>query len=112
MAASALAFAEADDELWHEYDLLARRAYGQPVEDITRLGAHADRRVALRGGKVVAGGLGMLIPQWFGGRPVPSASMARLRSFPRCGTPWPRGGTARGSAPPGGSTGSRRSTRA
>lgn len=76
MAASALAFAEADDELWHEYDLLARRAYGQPVEDITRLGAHADRRVALRGGKVVAGGLGMLIPQWFGGRPVPSASMA------------------------------------
>lgn len=76
MAASALAFAEADDELWHEYDLLAQRAYGQPVEDITRLGAHADRRVALRGGKVVAGGLGMLIPQWFGGRPVPSASMA------------------------------------
>ncbi|MGH3755999.1 MAG: hypothetical protein ACRDRP_25630, partial [Pseudonocardiaceae bacterium] len=76
MAASALAFAEADDDLWQEYDVLARRAYGQPVADITRLGAHADRRVVLRGGKVVAGGLGLLIPQWFGGRPVPSASMA------------------------------------
>ncbi|MFI9630047.1 GNAT family N-acetyltransferase [Streptomyces sp. NPDC052042] len=71
-----LTFAEADAVMWEEYDVLARRAYGQAVPDIARLGQHADRRVALRGGRVVAGGLGLLIPQWFGGRPVPSASMA------------------------------------
>ncbi|MFF3730776.1 enhanced intracellular survival protein Eis [Streptomyces sp. NPDC002476] len=71
-----LTFTEADPALWEEYDALARRAYGQAVPDIARLGRHADRRVALRGGRVVAGGLGLLIPQWFGGRPVPSASMA------------------------------------
>ncbi|MEV7087990.1 GNAT family N-acetyltransferase [Streptomyces sp. NPDC093085] len=76
MAAPPLVFTEADDDVWHEYDALARRAYGHPVEDITRLGRHADRRVVLRDGKVIAGGLGLLIPQWFGGRPVPSASLA------------------------------------
>ncbi|MEU6813999.1 GNAT family N-acetyltransferase [Streptomyces sp. NPDC046860] len=68
-------FTEADNAQWEEYDALARRAYGQPVPDITRLGPYADRRVALRGGLVVAGGMGMLVPQWFGGRPVPAASM-------------------------------------
>ncbi|WP_406292306.1 enhanced intracellular survival protein Eis [Embleya sp. NBC_00896] len=67
---------EADDDLWREYDALARRAYGHPVPDIMGLGAHADRRVAVRDGNVVAGGLGMLIPQFFGGRPVPAAAMA------------------------------------
>lgn len=76
MAASSLSFVQAHDELWQEYDVLAQRAYGQPVDDIMRLGAYADRRVAVRDGRVVAGGLGLLIPQWFGGRPVPSASMA------------------------------------
>lgn len=60
-------FTEADDARWEEYDALARRAYGQPVPDITCLGPHADRRVAVRGGRVVAGGMGMLVPQWFGG---------------------------------------------
>ncbi|HVQ91013.1 MAG TPA: GNAT family N-acetyltransferase [Mycobacteriales bacterium] len=45
------------------------------MDDIVSLAAHADRRVAVRGGKVVAGGLSMLIPQWFGGRPVPAASL-------------------------------------
>ena len=49
-------FAEADDGRWEEYDALARRAYGQPVPDIARLGPHADRRVAVRGGRVVAEG--------------------------------------------------------
>ncbi|MFC8269523.1 enhanced intracellular survival protein Eis [Streptomyces cinereoruber] len=68
-------FAEADDAQWAEYDALARRAYGQPVPDITRLGPYADRRVALHGGRVVAGGMAVLVPQWFGGRPVPAASM-------------------------------------
>ncbi|MEV6976943.1 GNAT family N-acetyltransferase [Kitasatospora sp. NPDC093806] len=68
-------FTEADPGQWEEYAALARRAYGQPVPDIARLGPHADRRVALRGDRVVAGGLGLLIPQWFGGRPVPAASM-------------------------------------
>ncbi|MFB7936709.1 enhanced intracellular survival protein Eis [Streptomyces sp. NPDC056049] len=68
-------FAEADDAQWAEYDALARRAYGQPVPDVTRLGPYADRRVALRGGRVVAGGMAVLVPQWFGGRPVPAVSM-------------------------------------
>ncbi len=68
-------FIEADDGRWEEYNSLARRAYGEPVPDITRLGPHADRRVAVRGGRVVAGGMGLLVPQWFGGRPVPAASM-------------------------------------
>ena len=76
MNSSELVFVEASDAQWDEYGVLARRAYGQPVDDIARLGAYADRRVVLRGGTVVAGGLGLLIPQWFGGRPVPSASMA------------------------------------
>ncbi|MFD7283539.1 enhanced intracellular survival protein Eis [Streptomyces sp. NPDC059862] len=76
MAASELTVVEADDDLWREYDALARRAYGHPVEDIMRLGTHADRRVAVRDGKVIAGGLGLLIPQFFGGRPVPGASTA------------------------------------
>lgn len=68
-------FTEADDGLWEEYAALARRAYGQPVPDIARLGPYADRQVAVRGGRVVAGGLALLVPQWFGGQPVPAASM-------------------------------------
>ncbi|WP_406054198.1 hypothetical protein OG462_41890 [Streptomyces sp. NBC_01077] len=76
-------FTEADDARWEEYDALARRAYGQPVPDITCLGPHADRRVAVRGGRVVAGGMGMLVPQWFGGRPVPAGDTGR--SSRRCG---------------------------
>jgi predicted acetyltransferase len=71
-----LTVVEADRELWSEYDRLATRSYGHQVEDITRLYDHADTRVALRGGRVVAGGLGLLVPQFFGGRPVPSACMA------------------------------------
>lgn len=76
MDTSSLTFLKADDVLWAEYDAVARRAYGHPVPDILRLGGHADRRVAVRDGKVVAGGLGLLIPQFFGGRPVPAASLA------------------------------------
>lgn len=71
-----LTVVEADEDLWSEYDTVATRSYGHPVEDITRLYEHADTRVALRGGHVVAGGLGLLVPQFFGGRPVPSACMA------------------------------------
>ncbi|MFE0055411.1 GNAT family N-acetyltransferase [Streptomyces sp. NPDC059003] len=75
MAARPLITVEADDELWWKYEALAQRAYGHPVEDIMLLGPHADRRVAVREGKVIAGGIGLLIPQHFGGRPVPCASM-------------------------------------
>ncbi|MFD9483622.1 enhanced intracellular survival protein Eis [Streptomyces sp. NPDC059991] len=64
---------EADEPLWQEYNQLATRAYGHPVADITRLRDHADIRVALRDGRVVAGGLGLLLHQFFGGAPVPSA---------------------------------------
>ncbi|MEU6557077.1 GNAT family N-acetyltransferase [Streptomyces sp. NPDC046915] len=71
-----ITFSAADEAMWEEYGVLARRAYGHDVPDIARLGRHADRRVALRGGRVIAGGLGLPVPQWFGGRPVPGASMA------------------------------------
>ncbi|WP_331744698.1 GNAT family N-acetyltransferase (plasmid) [Streptomyces sp. NBC_01136] len=91
MPTPALDIVEADDELWRTYDTLARRAYGHPVEDILRLGVHADRRVAVRDGKVVAGGLGLLIPQFFGGRTVPGASMAC-----GCVAPEERGGQLAG----------------
>ncbi|MFJ4972097.1 enhanced intracellular survival protein Eis [Streptomyces sp. NPDC088755] len=84
-------FAEADDGQWEEYDALASRAYGQPVPDITRLGAYADRRVAVCGGRVVAGGMGLLVPQWFGGRPVPAASLGC-----GCVAPEERGGRLAG----------------
>ncbi len=76
MAASTVSILEADDELWNEYDLLATRAFGKPVQDVRLLGARADRRVAVRDGRVVAGGLGLLVPQYFGGQAVPAASMA------------------------------------
>jgi predicted acetyltransferase len=64
---------QADDELWQQYDALATRSYGHPVGDIIRLRPHADIRVALRDGRVIAGGLGLLVPQFFGGAPVPCA---------------------------------------
>jgi predicted acetyltransferase len=72
---SPLTIVEADEDLWRQYDALARRAYGHRVEEILRLGAYADRRVAVRDGNVVAGGMGLLIPQFFGGQPVPSACL-------------------------------------
>lgn len=70
-----LTFASADDGLWEQYDQLAARAYGHPISDITHLREHADLRVALRGTRVVAGGLGLLVEQFFGGAPVPSACL-------------------------------------
>ncbi|HEY9327226.1 MAG TPA: GNAT family N-acetyltransferase [Streptomyces sp.] len=70
-----LTFAPADDGLWEQYDQLATRAYGHPIGDITHLREHADLRVAVRGGRVVAGGLGLLVDQFFGGAPIPSACL-------------------------------------
>ncbi|MER6145425.1 GNAT family N-acetyltransferase [Streptomyces sparsogenes] len=64
---------KADDTLWHEYNDLATRSYGHTVGDITRLRDHADLRVAVRGDRIIAGGLGLLLHQFFGGAPVPSA---------------------------------------
>lgn len=55
---------------------LAQRSYGHPIADIDHLGDHADLRVALRGGRVVAGGLALLVNQFFGGKPVPSACLS------------------------------------
>ncbi|MFF2073154.1 enhanced intracellular survival protein Eis [Kitasatospora sp. NPDC058162] len=69
-------FVQADDSLTEEYDEVAARSFGHPIGDITHLHGHADLRVAVRSGKVVAGGLGLLIPQYFGGSPVPSALLA------------------------------------
>ncbi|MET8681971.1 GNAT family N-acetyltransferase [Streptomyces sp. NPDC004647] len=70
-----LSFVAADDSLWQQYGELATRSYGHPVGDIRHLREHADLRVATRAGKVVAGGLGLLVPQFFGGSPVPSACL-------------------------------------
>ncbi|MEU5583061.1 GNAT family N-acetyltransferase [Streptomyces huasconensis] len=70
-----LTFTTADDGLWQQYDQLATRAYGHPIADITHLREHADLQVAVRGGRVVAGGLGLLVDQFFGGAPVPSACL-------------------------------------
>ncbi|MET7695153.1 GNAT family N-acetyltransferase [Streptomyces sp. NPDC005483] len=72
----AMHIVKADDELWQQYDDLATRSYGHPVGDIMRLRPHADIRVALRDGRVIAGGLGLLVPQFFGGAPVPSALLS------------------------------------
>lgn len=68
-----LRIVKADPELWQQYDALAARSYGHPVEDITRLRPYADIRVAVRNGRVVAGGLGLLAGQYFGGAAVPCA---------------------------------------
>ncbi|MGP3950900.1 GNAT family N-acetyltransferase [Streptomyces sp. 7N604] len=70
-----LSFTPADDGLWQQYDELATRAYGHRVGDITDLREHADLQVATREGRVVAGGLGLLVNQFFGGSPVPSACL-------------------------------------
>jgi predicted acetyltransferase len=72
---SELTFAPADDGRWQQYDELATRSYGHRVGDITALREHADLRVAIRDGRVVAGGLGFVIDQFFGGSPVPSACL-------------------------------------
>ncbi|MEH6373909.1 GNAT family N-acetyltransferase [Streptomyces sp. KLMMK] len=73
---ASLTVVEADDARWDEYNSLATRSYGHRVADIARLRPRADARVALRDGRVVAGGIGLLVPQYFGGQPVPSASLA------------------------------------
>ncbi|MFJ4689437.1 enhanced intracellular survival protein Eis [Streptomyces sp. NPDC088789] len=67
---------QADDQQRADYQALALRSYGQPVKDITLLGPHADLRVAMRGGRVIGGGLDLSVPQYFGGRPVPGVSLA------------------------------------
>lgn len=67
--------ADTDADLWEQYDQLATRAYGHRIGDITHLREHADLQVALRSGRVVAGGLGILVDQFFGGSPVPSACL-------------------------------------
>ncbi|MGW5852523.1 hypothetical protein ACWFQ8_32140 [Streptomyces sp. NPDC055254] len=67
---------EADTDLWQQYDALATPAYGHPVEDIARLRRYADLRVAVRDGRVIAGGLGLLIGQYFGGPPCTAPSAA------------------------------------
>lgn len=66
----------ANEALWRDFQSLAERAYGQPIADIARLYSHADARVALHEHRVIAGGLGMLVPQFFGGHPLPAACLA------------------------------------
>ncbi|MET3988061.1 hypothetical protein [Streptomyces sp. PvR034] len=85
-----LTFTPADDSLWEQYDQLAARAYGHPIADITHLREHADLQVAVRDGRVVAGGLGLLVIQNFGGAPVPSACLGDGCVAPRnAATTWP-----------------------
>ncbi|MEU4805798.1 GNAT family N-acetyltransferase [Actinosynnema sp. NPDC023587] len=73
---SDLLIKEASDGEWDDFLALARRGYGYDVEDAALLRDVADRRVAIRSGEVVGGGLGMVVGQFFGGRPVPSALLA------------------------------------
>ncbi|UZI32379.1 GNAT family N-acetyltransferase [Streptomyces sp. VB1] len=82
-----LTFAEADDRLWQEYEQLAARSYGHRIEDLTLLRERADFRVGLKDGKVVAGGMGLLVPQYFGGSAVLSACLGA-----GCVAPEERGG--------------------
>lgn len=70
-----LSFVAADDGMRQQYDELATRSYGHSVGDITHLRQYADLQVATREGRVVAGGLGLLVDQFFGGSPVPSACL-------------------------------------
>jgi len=69
------AFTEPDDALWKQYDELATRCFGHRVGDITSLREQATARVATRDGRVVAGGLGLAVKQFFGGKAVPSACL-------------------------------------
>ena len=70
-------FTTPDEPQWQELDQLASRSYGHRVEDLTLLRDHATARVAVRNdGRVIAGGIGLLVPQYLGGRPVPSACLA------------------------------------
>jgi predicted acetyltransferase len=66
---------EPDEQLWAQYDEMAERAFGHRVGDITALRDVAVARVATRAGRVVAGGLGLVVDQHFGGRPVPGACL-------------------------------------
>ncbi|MEU7480532.1 GNAT family N-acetyltransferase [Lentzea sp. NPDC042327] len=63
-------------DLREQFADVAARSYGHPISDIEHLGEHADLRVALRDGTVIAGGLGLLVDQYFGGNPVPSACLS------------------------------------
>jgi predicted acetyltransferase len=72
---SDLSFVPGDDDLHEQFAAVAARSYGHPVADISYLREHADLRVAVRAGRVVAGGLGLLVDQFFGGNPVPSACL-------------------------------------
>ncbi|MDH6130250.1 GNAT family N-acetyltransferase [Kitasatospora sp. GP82] len=68
-------FIQAERGILDEYDDLATRSYGHPVPAVRQLAGRVDTRVAVRGGKVIAGGLGFLTGQHFGGRPVPTACL-------------------------------------
>lgn len=76
MGHSEIEFVDPDDGQLAEFDRLVTRSFGHPVADVTGLRPHASTRVAVRDGSVVAGGLGLLLDQYFGGRPVPSACLA------------------------------------
>ncbi|MEU8540882.1 GNAT family N-acetyltransferase [Streptomyces sp. NPDC048717] len=82
-----LLFVPAEHGLLDEYDDLATRSYGHPVPAVRQLADRVDVRVAVRGGKVVAGGLGFLAGQHFGSRPVPTACLSS-----GCVAPEERGG--------------------
>lgn len=68
-------FTEPDDAQWSQYDALASRCFGHRVGDLTSLREIAISRVATREGRVVAGGTGLAVEQYFGGKPVPSACL-------------------------------------
>ncbi|RJO79349.1 GNAT family N-acetyltransferase [Nocardia panacis] len=68
-------FTAPSDTQRRDYTTLVIRCFGHPVPDMAMSARHAVTRVAVRDGRVIAGGLGWAVPQFFGGRPVPAACL-------------------------------------
>ncbi|MFI5781189.1 enhanced intracellular survival protein Eis [Nocardia sp. NPDC051570] len=60
----------ASAEQWAEFIVLAQRSYGQEINDAEQLREVADCRVAIRSETVIAGGVGIVTGQFFGGQEV------------------------------------------
>lgn len=67
-----------DDESFRSYAALAETSFGVRIPDIDHLRSHAVTRLVMRGQQVLAGAMGVLVPQFFGGRSVPSACCAAV----------------------------------
>jgi predicted acetyltransferase len=69
-------YSQASEEQWDEFIALAKRSYGHEIQDAELLRDVADKRVAVRAGTVIAGGIGLVVEQFFGGKPVMSGLLS------------------------------------